>query len=55
MRKNTHNTLTAFAALAVAAIVGMPVSSMAQAPNRTKAGTLTCDISGGIGAIIASK
>jgi hypothetical protein len=50
-----RKTLTAFAALAVAAAVGLPVSSMAQAPNRTKAGTLTCDISGGIGAIIASK
>ncbi|HEY5217941.1 MAG TPA: DUF992 domain-containing protein [Pseudolabrys sp.] len=28
---------------------------MAQAPDRTKAGTLTCDISAGIGLIIASK
>ena len=27
---------------------------MAQAPNRTKVGTLTCDISGGIGLIITS-
>jgi hypothetical protein len=50
-----HKTLTAFAALAVVAAVGMPAPSMAQAPSRTKTGTLTCDISGGIGAIIASK
>lgn len=47
--------LNVFAAGAVAAMVGMPVSSMAQSPNRTKVGTLTCDISGGIGVIIASK
>lgn len=38
-----------------AAVVGLPVSSMAQGLHRTKVGTLTCDISGGIGAIIASK
>lgn len=48
-------SLHVFAAVAVAAAVGMPVSSMAQTPNRTKVGTLTCDISGGIGVIIASK
>ena len=47
--------LSAFAAVAVAAAVGLPAPSMAQAPNRTKAGTLTCDISGGIGMIIGSK
>lgn len=47
--------LSAFAALAVAATVALPSSTMAQAPDRTKAGTLTCDISGGIGMIIASK
>ena len=46
-------SLSVLSALAVAA--ALPVSSMAQAPNRTKVGTLTCDISGGIGAIIASK
>lgn len=45
----------AFAALTVAASVAIPVAGMAQSPNRTKVGTLTCDISGGIGAIIASK
>jgi len=43
------------AALTVAAAVGLPAPTMAQAPSRTKAGTLTCDISAGIGMIIASK
>ena len=47
--------LSAFAAVAVAAAIGWPAPSMAQTPNRTKAGTLTCDISGGLGMIIASK
>jgi hypothetical protein len=51
------NSLSAFAILAaaVAAAVALPVPSNAQAPNRTKAGTLTCDISAGIGLIVASK
>jgi hypothetical protein len=44
-----------FAALAGVAAVALPVPSVAQAPDRTKAGTLTCDISAGIGLIIASK
>lgn len=47
--------VSAFAALAVAAAVALPAPAMAQAPDRTRAGTLTCDISGGIGMIIASK
>ena len=47
--------VSAFVALAVAAAVALPAPAMAQAPNRTRAGTLTCDISGGIGMIIASK
>ena len=50
-----HRSLTAFAALAVVAAVALPTPSMAQAPNRTKVGTLTCDISAGIGLIITSK
>lgn len=50
-----HRSLSAFAALAVAAAVTLPAPAMAQAPSRTKVGTLTCDISGGIGMIIASK
>ena len=44
--------LSAFAALAVAVAMSAPASAQA---NRTKVGTLTCDISGGIGVIIASK
>ena len=46
--------LSAIAALAVAAAVALPVPASAQA-NRTKVGTLSCDISGGIGLIITSK
>jgi hypothetical protein len=48
-------TLTVLAALVVTGAVALPKTSMAQGPSRTKAGTLTCDISGGIGVIIASK
>lgn len=48
-------SLNAFAALAVVAMVAIPVSSNAQPRDRTKAGTLACDISGGIGLIVASK
>jgi hypothetical protein len=47
--------LSAFAALAVVAAVALPAPTLAQAPDRTKVGTLTCDISAGIGLIIASK
>jgi hypothetical protein len=50
-----QRSLSALAALAVVAAVALPVPSMAQSPDRTKVGTLTCDISGGIGLIIASK
>jgi len=46
--------LGAIAVLAVAAAVGLPIPASAQA-NRTKVGTLSCDISGGIGLIITSK
>ena len=42
------------AVLAVAAVVAFPVVAPAQA-SRTKVGTLSCDISGGIGLIITSK
>jgi hypothetical protein len=41
------------AAVVVVAAVASPVSTMAQG-ERVKAGTLTCDISGGIGLIITS-
>ena len=50
-----YRPLSAFTALAVVAAVALPAPTMAQAPNRTKVGTLTCDISAGIGMIIASK
>ena len=51
-----HRPLSALAALAVVAAVAAPVPSHA-APRaeRTRVGTLTCDISAGIGIIIASK
>jgi len=51
--------LSAVAALAVVAAVAVPLAlpapAMAQSSNRTKAGTLTCDISAGIGLIVGSK
>lgn len=47
--------LSAFAALAVVAAVAMPAPSMAQGRERTKVGSLACDISAGIGLIITSK
>lgn len=46
--------LSAIAALAVVAAAAVPGPTMAQA-DRTKVGTLTCDISAGIGLIITSK
>jgi hypothetical protein len=45
--------LIGLAALAIAVAMALPVPTVAQA-ERTKAGTLTCDISGGIGLIITS-
>jgi hypothetical protein len=50
-----HRPLSAFAALAVVAAVTLPAPSMAQGRERTKVGSLTCDISAGIGLIITSK
>ncbi len=50
-----HRPFSAFAALAVVAAVALPAPAMAQAPSRTKVGTLTCDIAAGIGLIITSK
>ena len=49
-----HKPLSAVAVLAMAAALELPVPASAQA-NRTKVGTLSCDISGGIGLIITSK
>jgi hypothetical protein len=50
-----HRRFSALAALAVAAAVALPAPSMAQGRERSKAGTLACDISAGIGLIITSK
>lgn len=55
MRCMKQTALSGIAALAVVAAIAMPSSTMAQSPDRTRAGTLTCDISAGIGLIIASK
>ena len=46
--------LSAIAVVAMAAALALPIPASAQA-NRTKVGTLSCDISGGIGLIITSK
>jgi uncharacterized protein DUF992 len=53
MEFHMRRPLSVLAALAVIAAVASPVPTMAQA-ERVKAGTLTCDISGGIGLIITS-
>jgi hypothetical protein len=51
-----HRPISALAAAALVAAIAMPVQGGAQArAERTKAGTLTCDISAGIGLIITSK
>ena len=50
-----HRRLSALAALAVVAAVSLPAPSIAQGRERTKVGSLTCDISAGIGLIITSK
>ncbi len=54
-----HRALSAFGAATIVAAVALPIPSTAQvghpAQGRTKVGTLTCDISGGIGLIITSK
>lgn len=50
-----HKPLSALVALAVVAAVALPIPASAQTANRTKVGTLSCDISGGIGLIITSK
>ncbi|MGC1695832.1 MAG: DUF992 domain-containing protein [Pseudolabrys sp.] len=50
-----HRYVSALAALTLAAAVALPAPSMAQGRDRTKVGTLTCDISGGLGLIITSR
>ena len=52
---NTHKALSALAGLAVATAMALPAPSKAQTAQRAKVGALTCDISAGIGLIIASK
>jgi Protein of unknown function (DUF992) len=48
-------SLSAFTAVALASAIAIPAPAIAQAPQRTKVGTLTCDISAGIGLIITSR
>ena len=48
-------TLTALATLAIAAAAVAPTPTLAQQVARTKVGTLTCDISAGIGLIVTSR
>jgi len=50
-----HRPLSALAALALVAAVAAPAPGLAQGADRTKVGTLSCDISAGIGVIIGSK
>lgn len=50
-----HKRFSALAGMVLAGALALPASSMAQGPERTKVGTLTCDISAGIGLIITSK
>ena len=50
---HVQKALSALAGLAMAVAVAAP--GAAQAAERTKVGTLTCDISAGMGVIIASK
>jgi Protein of unknown function (DUF992) len=48
-----HRSLTVFAATAFVAVLASSAPALTQA-ERVKSGTLTCDISGGIGLIITS-
>lgn len=50
-----HRALRTFTGMAVATTVALPAAVMAQAPRHAKVGTLTCDISAGIGLIVTSK
>lgn len=50
-----HKTLSMLAGLATAAAMALPAPSTAQNTERAKVGTLNCDISAGIGIIVASK
>ncbi len=48
-----HRRMIGFAVLTLAAALALPAAS--RAADRTKVGTLSCDISAGIGMIIGSK
>jgi Protein of unknown function (DUF992) len=50
-----HRRLIGCVVMTLAAAVTVPASTMAQPAERTKVGALNCDISAGIGVIIASK
>jgi hypothetical protein len=50
-----HRHLHAIAGLGLVVAVALPVPAAAQTPNWPKVGTLTCDISAGIGIIVTSK
>jgi Protein of unknown function (DUF992) len=50
-----HKCLSVFATLTLAAAVAMPTSALTQTANHMKVGTLTCDVSAGVGVIVASK
>ena len=49
------NSTRVLIAAAIATAVAMPAAAFGQAANRTKVGTLACDISAGIGMIVKSK
>jgi hypothetical protein len=53
--RDMNKCLGVLASLATAALVAVPTSAMATRANRTRVGTLNCDISAGMGVIIASK
>lgn len=50
-----HRRMIAFAAMALAAAVALPTTGTAQGVARAQVGTLSCDVSGGMGMIIASR
>lgn len=50
-----NKPLTALIAAAIAGAIAAPAMAQTNAHDRTKVGALTCDISGGLGMIIASK
>ncbi len=55
MHRPMHRPLSVLAVLAVATAFSLPIPTAAQAARGTKVGTLSCDISGGIGLIVTSK